>query len=302
MKKTLLSIALILSLGSIACADNAFLLLSADPIQAAMGGAGTAIQSRGNYSLNPASTAWMGRPELRTSLMTGIGDLKLAVVFAGIPIKHGVMGVSFHSLYSAPEDETIGGISTGSLLKYSDTWYGFHYGMKLKSDIRIGASLKYIHKVLADTSASAFAADAGVSAGFRILYFSSKNKDRPNLELGMVAGNVGTSTRFVSESESLPFTVRSGMSYKPYNFMTAAYDVEWVMNPSEVRHHAGLEFVVFDLLALRGGVSVGASGTELSTGAGVVVPVGTRSISVDYSMTPSNSGGLSHFISVKAMF
>jgi hypothetical protein len=302
MNKSFVCFSLILAFSLPLSAGNTFVLMETGPRQVSLGGSGTASLDSRDFNLNPAALAGMEGPELQTSFMAGMGDLQYANIYAGIPLKFGFIGASLHSFYAPDEKEAFGGIATGSLLQYSDSWYGLHYAYDFKGAFRAGLTVKYIYKVLADLKASAFAFDAGVNTGFSFFYFSTEHKTKQNLLLGISVNNIGSSSRFQTEDEALPLSIRSGLEYSPFQFISASYDIEWILDPSEIRQHAGLEGRLMDMFFLRAGLSINPSETVFSTGAGIKVKLGQTSLCLDYSLRPLDPARLDHFLALRVNF
>jgi len=148
----------------------------------------------------------------------------------------------------------------------------------------IGVSGKYIQSTLAQQySAKAGTVDVGYLA------------DSPDLGLrfGFSALNLVGSLRYISASDPLPMTLRTGLSYhkdvgSDY-ILTLAADGQYLVHEKEPLADAGVEFVFFRTVALRAGYQFLQGALGLTAGVGVIF---RRELSLDYAWSLATSADL----------
>ncbi len=154
------------------------------------------------------------------------------------------------------------------------------YAARLRPNLGVGGSVKYISEALGDESAASYAVDLGV------VYRLSERAT-----FGAAARNLGPAISYVSDEDPLPATVVVGGSYAWKNLLLAL-DVEKV-NDLDARTRFGVEYTPVPYLALRGGVV----GGEESTLSSVMGGAGVRwdRWAVDYAYRPADIGGTHQF-------
>ncbi len=101
------------------------------------------------------------------------------------------------------------------------------------------------------------------------IQLKSKNE---KLKIGLSGQNYGTSIRYRSETESLPFLLRSGFSYlfslATRHSLLAIIDGFYIMKEKNIYSSAGLEYSISEKYFLRGGVKIMTDRNEFTVGAG----------------------------------
>jgi len=161
------------------------------------------------------------------------------------------------------------------------------YGRRLRPNLGVGGSLRYVSSALGEDSASTYAVDLGA------VYRMSED-----LTVGAAVRNMGPGLTFRNESDPLPVTMSVGGAYR-WNDLTLAMDVE-KQNDLDTRTRVGAEYSPVRYLALRGGYVSGVdSGLgSLTGGFGVLWD---RSWALDYAYRSSELGG-THQVSLSAGF
>ena len=97
----------------------------------------------------------------------------------------------------------------------------------------------------------------------------SKNE---KLKIEIAAQNYGTSLKYRSETESLPFLVRSGISYHfplpTSHFLLVVIDGLYIIKEKNVYSSAGLEYSISEKYFLRSGIKIMPDRSEFTIGAG----------------------------------
>ena len=184
-------------------------------------------------------------------------------------------------------------VSTSQTFGASDMFVTLSYGRKIKM-LDVGVSLKYITEKIEDESATAFAVDLG------FLYATPV----PKLNVGLSVQNLGTKIKFISESDLLPLNFKLGASYKMLekDALALALDVN-IPNEGNVNVHAGAEYLLFDMIALRAGYKtttiegLGAL-SGLSAGCGFAF----KGYGIDYAWVPYGDLGSTHRVSLAIKF
>jgi len=161
------------------------------------------------------------------------------------------------------------------------------YGRRLRPNLGVGGSLRFVSSSLGDDSASTYAVDLG--AVYRL---------SDGVTLGAAVRNVGPELKFRNEGDPLPTTLAVGGSYI-WNDLTFALDVE-KQNDLDATTRVGVEYSPVRHVALRGGY---VSGDETALG-NLTGGLGVRwdeSWALDYAYRPSELGG-THQVSLSAGF
>jgi len=156
---------------------------------------------------NPAGLAFMRAPELSAMHMQYFSDIQFEAASYAHPTEFvGTFGFSIVNLHTdSIERRTEDTAAAIGQFKASDTAYQISHAMKWSDSLSLGSSFKYIRQTLDSAKATAFAFDGGA------------RYDTPwhDIRLGLAVQNVGTESKFNTEGDPLPRTVRLGAS-KPF--------------------------------------------------------------------------------------
>jgi len=261
-------------------------LLSAVGVrQMAMGNSGSALVGD-VYAMfyNPALLSDIPQKQLSTFFMTGLSnDYKASVVY-GLPVQSsqkGGMAVGvFHLNGGEMEINYVNGTSR-NVISQSDFMAMLGWGGYWSKKISVGYNLKYLStKLVEDYPASAIAFDMGIQLNIIRSVIPSPVKSginsARNLVFGIAAQNYGTSLKYRSEKESLPFLVRSGISYhfpfshpKGWATLLATIDGFYIMKEKNIYYSAGLEHSISEKYFLRGGIKIMPDRNDFTIGAGM---------------------------------
>ncbi len=159
------------------------------------------------------------------------------------------------------------------------------YARRLRPNLGVGGSLKYLRSSLGDAGASSYALDIGA------VYELSRSA-----RIGAAVRNLGPGLTFEEESDPLPATITIGGSYL-WNDAVFALDFEKV-NDLDVTTRAGAEYSPVRYLALRGGMILGGD-TALSSFTGGVGLNWDERWAIDYAYRPTDLGG-THWLALTA--
>jgi hypothetical protein len=144
--------------------------------------------------------------------------------------------------------------------------------------IDIGISFMYLYEKLFVYESQGYAANFGFN------YSIDKN-----FELGLSAGNLGSSSAMISEKIALPAFIRIGGRYSATlddNFTGTGYVGVSIMKSSNLTPSVGAELSFRNFLNLRAGYSTGVSGINFSNGFSFGAGVSHSFLRFDYSYTP----------------
>jgi hypothetical protein len=275
----------------------------------AMGGAYSAAADDVNaVQWNPAGLALVERNQAAFMHMAGIADINYEAVSVVGPIDRlSGWGASFSYLWQPPFDSTAN--SFGAPTQAAGTGYdlalGLSYGRNFGnyrttdfnvSNISVGGSFKFIQRSLSDKTANALYGDLGVVA-----------EPLEGLRLSLVAQNFGTTLTFINAADAPPSVARLGLAWRhrinDANRLLLTYDLNHPVDLSNPdyqrwRQNLGMEYWLFNTLALRGGYAFGYDLASLSAGAGFR----WSNLQVDYAFVPYQAAGSTQRVSLSYAF
>ncbi len=169
---------------------------------------------------------------------------------------------------------------TGEKFKAVDMAYMVSYARQISADFGIGLSAKYIKSNLYndEITAKSIAFDIGTLYNVPILRTS----------LGISVNNLGRDLTYLNETYSLPTVLRFGAKtsiFEEENSKLYAAVQIGRPNDSDEQYNLGLEYVVFDALALRGGYRFNYDAENWSAGLGVNLSSLGLKGQIDYAYT-----------------
>ncbi|MCK4941419.1 PorV/PorQ family protein [candidate division WOR-3 bacterium] len=265
-----------------------FLKLGVGARPCAMGEAFSSIADDGSASYwNPAGLGNIEGPIIFATHTEWFIGTRYEYLSGTIPLTFGTLSLSGTYLTSG---EIEGRNELGELTdtyNSSDVAIGIAYGKEILTDLLVGMQAKFIQENIDQSSGTGFGFDIGC------LYKSSYG-----LGLGLVVQNLGTSITLIEDNTKLPMTLRAGISYSimtSYGRITPAFDLE-VANT--IKENIGLEFVLLNVLALRGGYRIGLDQTYFTIGTGVSYGLGKINLQIDYAYAGLSDFGGGHKISL----
>lgn len=251
----------------------------------AMGTAYTAVARDSSFfEANPAASASLEFTELSVLHNDLISEVSMdALVYTmrldriGLGAAAKLVQVPFQArddfgrqVSSTRYAETVFGINGSYHFLRSFYVYGLAVGGNLKIAYRSIPEEAYRHVVQTDQDAIAWMLDIGVLTRMNFLKFFPSR--RQNFSTGLAIKNIGPLVR----SEPLPSSIVWGLSYMPIRPVTIAADfsIPFTFGPASAPSPwlaAGVEVLLTDFLALRGGFAIRGGSPRLSLGGELTV-------------------------------
>ncbi len=229
-----------------------FLKLSTSARAIGIGGAEVAVADGvSSIAFNPSgmlSINDMGVGLTYTAYLANIQHSFAGVVknFPGI----GAVGVSITTLTTDDMMETTPAFpeGTGRVFRASDYAFSLAYAHQVTDQFRVGVNGKYIQSYLFNTElgASSFAFDIGTLYDIPIL----------RSHIGVSLNNIGKDIEFINETYSLPTALRFGVLVdimKDANSSVVTTFQVSRLNDADEQYNVGAEYVLNNMIALRGG-------------------------------------------------
>lgn len=243
-----------------------------------MGGAYVSVADDGSSLYwNAAGLSRVSGRKLTVSHVSWFEDV--GYQFAGYAAPLGVEG----AIGLALERGSVGSWdNTGAGSIDAGDFYGaLGYGRRIRPNLGLGASVKYLRSTLGDASAASYAFDLGVV--YRVT---------GSLSLGGAARNIGPGLTFEDETDPLPAALAFGGSYARGEYLFAL-DLE-KQNDLSMVTRAGMEYTPLAPLCLRGGIVLGED-SALSPVMGGIGVNWNETWGLDYSYRPGDLGGAHWF-------
>lgn len=244
---------------------------------------------------NPAGLSSLERQEVLFMYQRGLDKDNFATLIYGRKFPFAALGASI-LYYDTGKIELIN--LTGTTIRKTgqrDIIFTIGGAMSAYGEkIPLGLNLKIISSQVFGESATGVAVDFG--AQYKGLI--------KGVDVGLCFQNLGTKLKYISEGESLPFTIRPGGSYKK-NFgngtLTGSIDFPYYLNEKEILALLGVEYGYRNLLSFRAGYRLNMSGSsreaeKFNLGFGI----SWENYSLDYAIGIARDFSLPHRISIQA--
>ncbi len=217
------------------------------------------------------------------------GGAVVSSEFQGI----GTFAVSFAMLQSGDMDVTTveQPEGTGETFNCTDMVAGLTFSRMLTDRFSAGLTIKYVREQWDDVSAGGIAVDMGTlyDTGFKTLRIGMAIQHfggelTPDGEF--TTYNSGQDSLMAYESYSMPMTFKLGMAMDVINrgphFLTVEVDG---IHPSDNVEQLGIgtEYWYNNMFALRGGYRINTDEEGLTAGAGFRIPIGGKTLTLDYA-------------------
>ncbi len=270
----------------------AFLKLGVGARAMGMGEAYTAeASSVDSLYWNPAGLINTWRPTLLVSYKPIVEDT--AQSQAALALRH--KNIGFGAGYNGVSYKSIDAYDDGGneLESYDAADHSGVVGVAIGSQkISAGLVVKFIQSKIADESASAIAADAGILM---------ESPLSPSIFHALVVKNLGGGIKFYEQEDALPLSATLGNSLKFKNRYTLTLDAIW-RSKDKAAGAAGLEYSFsgdrFSGLALRGGYNTGRNEIDGMSGLSFGAGFGFGPAAIDYAWVPYGELGNSHAVSL----
>ncbi|MCP4684765.1 MAG: PorV/PorQ family protein [bacterium] len=298
---------------------GAFLQVPVGARPTAMGGAYRAIASDGAGPLfNPAGASGLKRPLLGSSYRVLKLDRKLGYLTALFPIKNqAVLGAQW--LYAGSgsvEARDTDGYLQGHDISQNSHQFTILFAKKFERWIGFGANMSYLQSHLSDISANSVGFDFGVMIYVEQLLNREKRDKLPvrDIQIGITVQDVAKKFRWNSEEYVLAHTT-GGLATEQEDDVPVEFGLgvsgrlldrrllltsDFVRNSKQgPRIHAGAEFYVMPVFALRTGFSDG----RFTAGTGYLFKISKRQLVIDYAFTTDKADeGSEHIFSFDLLF
>lgn len=212
---------------------------------------------------NPAGLGFVTSPEVAGQHLSYLQSANYEFGSVVIPFNtlRSALGFSVQYLGSGDITETDPSGNTFGNFSVYYAAYSLSYGQKITDKFSLGFTGKVINAKIADTSANAYAGDAGA------LY-----KVTDKLQLAATVTNAGSKLTFSDQSDSLPLAYHVAAAYQPKNhFLFIVEGVQAQNGPTDGRF--GVQWRPLEVVSLRAGYRTDTT-KELSALAGFSTGIG----------------------------
>jgi len=277
MKKIILIITVVFSLLVVLKAENistaTYLLVNSYPEFSAKGDSvGVCFLGITSASLNPASIAGITNAEFAAMFNQYFEDINSQKISIAKNFNFAVLGfelnyIDLGTITEINSDIYGNPVLSNNTIKSSVLYTSLIFSKKIK-DFGFGITSKFIFEDIAENSNFLFCIDAG------IIY---RNIFVENLNFGISLLNISTQTN----SFYTPIDLKSAINYSIYNnFLTISGAVNYLIKDEYLSLYAGLDFSLFDVLILRGGINNNYDNINFTAGFGFVI----EGVHFDYSL------------------
>ncbi|PIE53200.1 hypothetical protein CSA37_02325 [Candidatus Fermentibacteria bacterium] len=223
----------------------------------------------------------------------------------------GTFALQFGLLSSGDIDlTTVENPSTGETFTCSDMVVGLTFSRMLTDRFSAGLTAKYVREAWDDVSAGGMAVDLGTlyDTGFKTLRIGMSIQNfGPELQPGgkEQTWNNGNDSTTTYQPYSMPMTFKLGLAMDvvdqgPHQ-MTVEVDASHP-NDNVEQISIGTEYWYNNMIALRGGYRVNTDEEGLTAGAGFAVPMGGKTLNLDYAYQDFNRLEMVHRASLGFSF
>ncbi len=258
-----------------------FLKIGAGARSTAMGDAFVGIADDVNaVYYNPAGLGFLEKPEItamRTQWFQGMNYDFGALIF---PTTRGSLGLSISTLKADDLEKRDVDESYQGNFETLDAAYALSYGRKMGDNWSLGLTGRYLKQEIDHVSAGAWGGDLGIY---------KRMTSRP-MTLGIAVKNLGTSIKFVDESDPQPMTIDAGAGTKFLsNKLLIGFNVQkprdndvFLGLGGEYKHTLRRDF----RFALRGGYSGAKTEADGASGISIGAGLGYRLFDLDVAWVP----------------
>lgn len=251
---------------------------------------------------NPAAIAQLPNTQFTATRVRWPADIYYDFVGISRPIlgSH-YLGLSAGILHMAPMKETTEFMprGTGNYFVFQDRFVGVTYGVRMTDRFSFGITAKHVSENLAGRIMETWLLDAGTFywTGFKSLRFSAslshfgnQSKPRGKYDRLILDRETGEEVTIRSQYElfSPPTVFRIGSAIDVVStnnqLLTIALQLNHPVDNAE-NVVAGLEYLLFNAVAFRGGYKLNKEEENFSLGAGFYLPAGPVEVKVDYAYT-----------------
>lgn len=271
------------------------------PVSAKVSGLGEACASLSGevFSLyyNPAGLSSLEQQAVSFMYQKGVAEDNFTTLIYGKKFTFGTLGVSV-LYYDTGEVEMYN--TDGVLISevgQKDMVFSIG-GAKEIGGFPVGINLKVISSEIFGESATAFAVDLG--GQYKKELFNGR------LQTGLSIQNLGTELTYLEEGESLPLTIRPGISYSKEmnsNAFLVSCDIPYYVNEEEMLVLFGVEYTYNKLFSLRGGYRLNLDDADKEDESiNIGLGINWKNYSLDYAVGLTDDLSTPHRVSVQVKF
>ncbi|MEW6608202.1 MAG: PorV/PorQ family protein [bacterium] len=218
---------------------------------------------------------------------TDVSGLGYGYLSSAFPTNEGVWALSLSYFDYGSEEKYDNLANSHGTWEASDICLSFGFGRKVNENVAFGFSLKAIEEDIDTEDAPGLAVDCGV------LY----KPDIENMKIGAAIKNIGPKVKFRTDSDSLPLSLKLGLSYLLPNAPVTLVLDSTIPNDNKSYIGIGGEYNYKEALAIRLGYKGGPQdeGSGLTAGFGIKHP----KLNFDFAYQPASDLGNSYVVSVR---
>ncbi len=250
-----------------------------------MGNAFTSvIADPGCAEFNPAGLAWLNNTIISASYVRGLIDTEYGSLSYFVPVlREGVGGLSLLTLQSGDIELITPYYTDNKIVKAQEDYIlSLSLSTKFNDYSSAGVNVKMLYsKLLEEYTAQVVVYDIGLLYRFY-----------SGVSLGIVLRNLGSEITYMTQKDSLPTTLKLGLSYD-LNIIQFIVDLV-KSNDKTWQGSTGLEYWIMKMFAFRIGYKIGYDIDTFTVGFGVKV----RGIELDYGIGNMTELGLLHRVTL----
>jgi len=274
-----------------ATSTGAFLKIETSPSAIALGGAySSAGKGSAGIFYNPALLAELYSPEVYLSHAQIFQEMNFNYMVLARPVYflRGALAFIFEDFRYGEITKVLNDGTEQGTFSPSSSFFALAYARRLFG-MNVGATVKKLSQKISDKSASAIAVDFGIKKEFS-----------SDFNLAFSFQNLGTKIKMDKIADSLPFSLRIGLSKKFFEDLLVSSDIVLPVD-SKMFFSVGSEYIFYPksfAFSLRAGYKTLDTIGNLSFGFGLK----KGRYSIDYACSPFGILGQNHIVSVNISF
>ena len=252
-----------------------------------MGQAFTAMaQDAQAFEYNPAAPASLDEPQFWFSHLSYFEDINAESANISYPGRYGAFSMHTSIFHSKDNYRDRSG-TEGAEFRNQQLLFSAGHSVRLKSDILLGGSVKFVSEKLENDETRNVAADFGA------FYTIPKTP----ISMGASIQNIGSDGGLGSGKRPLPLLARAGATYLIGAKTLFAVDAVQPLD-EEIRFNSGIEYWAGSFFAVRAGFGLDRIVLEDYRGVTAGLGFSRHPFKIDYAFIPLSSLGMSHRVSL----
>ena len=243
---------------------------------------------------NPAGINGIAQKELSFTYANLANNLNYSFTGYGIPFGNSVIGIGVNYLSNTLIEGRGANRELTNNFGANDMAINLSYARIVSSSLGLGINIKYIKSEISDISSHGYAFDMGGIYKTNI----------KGLNFGLSAQNIGTKMKFMDEGDSLPLTIRTGITYAILGNINLSMEADRFVKEKKTTLSAGVEYIILSGLSLRTGYLKNLNMENIETGTGISggFSLMVRKLKLEYAVTPFGELGDSQRFSMGMKF